>query len=123
MKLKGLHASERVRRALRSGIDEYYSSEYNEKYSHEDGTKHNGTRNVWHLMKLPTIILGMPHWSLRIVNDKQQFTKPCSFGNSSCLLLPLELAVMAAAPGVVIRGLNRKTQDVSTAFWVESNAT
>lgn len=36
-----------------------------------------------HLIKFPTIILGMPHLSRLIVNEKQQFTKPCSLGASS----------------------------------------
>lgn len=74
-------------------------------------------------MKLPTIMLGMPQVSRRIVNEKQQLTKPSSLGDSSGLLDPRELAVIAAAPGVVISGLNRRTQDVRTAFCVESNAT
>lgn len=46
-------------------------------------------------MKFPTIILGIPTISLRIVNEKQQFTNPCSFGESFfwlMLILPLPLA-------------------------------
>jgi hypothetical protein len=68
-------------------------------------------------------MLGIPQVSRRIVNDKQQLTKPCSLGISSGLLFPRELAVIATVPGVVINGLYRRTHDVSTAFWLESNAT
>ena len=68
-----------------------------------------------HFMKLPTIMLGMPQVSRRIVKDRQQLMNPSSLGNSGCLLFPRDVAVMATA-GVVIRGLYRRTQDVSTAF-------
>jgi hypothetical protein len=68
-------------------------------------------------MKLPTIISGIPQVSLRIVNEKQQLTKPS---------LP---EVRGVRPGVadpgpcLTAGLERNTQDVNTAFCVESNAT
>ena len=67
-------------------------------------------------MKLPTIILGIPHLSRLMVNEKQQLMKPSSLGASS----PPSLF---RSDVVLIKGLYRNTQDVSTAFWVESNAT
>ena len=62
---------------------------------------------------------GIPHVSLRIVNEKQQLTN---------LSLP-GAGTRGARPGVVVpgfcftTGLNRNTQEVSTAFCDESNAT
>jgi hypothetical protein len=61
-------------------------------------------------------MLGMPQVSRRIVKDRQQLMNPSSLGNSGCLLFPRDVAVMATAPGVVIKGLYRRTQDVRTAF-------
>ncbi|TFY67478.1 hypothetical protein EVG20_g3934 [Dentipellis fragilis] len=66
----------------------------------------------------------MPHVSRRIVNEKQQLMKPSSFG------APAEpgsgamrrAGVMLPDAGAT-SGLKRSTQDVSTAFCVESNAT
>jgi hypothetical protein len=70
-------------------------------------------------MKLPTIMSGMPQVSRRIVNEKQQLMNASS----------LE-ALDWTYPGVAGRlepclsaGLNRNTQEVNTAFCVESNAT
>ena len=74
-------------------------------------------------MKLPMIMLGIPQVSRRMVKDRQQLMRLSSLGSSSCLFAPRELAVIATAAGVVINGLYRRTQDVSTAFWLESNAT
>lgn len=74
-------------------------------------------------MKLPTIILGIPQVSRRMVNEKQQLTKPSSLGDSCGLFDPRELAVIGATPGIVISGLKRRTHEVRTAFCVESNAT
>lgn len=69
-----------------------------------------------HLMKLPTIILGIPHLSLRIVKEKQQFTCPSSTSVSRS-------SVVIAVDVLLEDGLYRRTQDVKTAFWLESNAT
>jgi hypothetical protein len=72
-----------------------------------------------HRMKLPTIMSGIPQVSLRIVNEKQQLTNPS---------LP-EVVTRGARPGVDVpepcltAGLDRNTQEVNTAFCVESNAT
>ncbi|KIK36375.1 hypothetical protein CY34DRAFT_525673 [Suillus luteus UH-Slu-Lm8-n1] len=38
-----------------------------------------------HLMKFPTIILGVPHLSRLIVNEKHRLMKPSSLGTSSFL--------------------------------------
>lgn len=67
-------------------------------------------------MKLPTIILGIPHLSRLIVNEKQQLTKPSSLEASSP-------PSFFRSDEVLIKGLYRNTQEVSTAFCVESNAT
>jgi hypothetical protein len=62
---------------------------------------------------------GIPQVSLRIVNEKQQLTNPSLPG----------VGTRGARPGVAVpgfcftRGLNRKTQEVNTAFCDESNAT
>ena len=58
---------------------------------------------------------GMPQVSLRIVKEKQQLTNPS---------LP-EVVIRGACPdcSCLTAGLDRNTQDVSTAFCVESNAT
>ena len=50
---------------------------------------HNSDYNIFghkyqHFIKLPTIILGIPHLSLCIVKEKQQLTNPSSVGTSSC---------------------------------------
>ena len=68
-------------------------------------------------MKLPTMSVGMPYGSRRIVNEKQQLMKPSSFGGCS---FPRAGVV---APDDGSRGLYRSTHDVRTAFCVESNAT
>lgn len=47
-------------------------------------------------MKFPTIKVGMPYGSLRIVNEKQQSIVPCSLLTASSGDLPL-----SAVPGVV----------------------
>lgn len=62
-----------------------------------------------HLMKLPTIMLGIPHLSRLIVNEKQQLTKPSSLGVSSP-------PSFFRSDEVLISGLYRNTQEVSTAF-------
>lgn len=96
-------------------------------------------------MKFPTIILGIPHVSLLIVNEKQQLMNPSSFGTSLASAVPVPLWLFAARgsaeemgavlavrrttgvtrppEGAVMFGLKRRTQDVRTAFWVESKAT
>ncbi len=70
-------------------------------------------------MKLPTMSVGMPYGSRRIVIEKQQLMKPSSSGGG-CVSLP---RAGVTAPDAGSRGLNRSTHDVSTAFWFESNAT
>lgn len=72
-------------------------------------------------MKLPTINVGIPYGSLRMVNEKQQLIMPCSLGGGPCC--PGVLLPGVAAPEVGSRGLKRRTHDVSTAFWFVSNAT
>ena len=77
-------------------------------------------------MKLPTISVGIPYGSRRIVNEKQQLIMPCSLGCGSCgassAVLPRGLAGVVA-PDVGSSGLYRSTHDVNTAFWFVSNAT
>lgn len=84
---------------------------------------------IQHLMKFPTIILGMPHLSRRMVNEKQQLMKHSSGGASASLsfracFFPAPFAASFAVDeeSVLRFGLYRKTQDVSTAFCDESNA-
>lgn len=111
-------------------------------------------------MKFPTIMLGIPHVSLLIVNEKQQLMNPSSFGPgfasaaapapplvAPAPALPLFAALAAALTamgkdeemgavlavrrmagvmepeGAWMLGLKRRTQEVRTAFWVESKAT
>ena len=62
---------------------------------------------------------GIPNESRRIVNEKQQFIKPSSFGAVPSMPRPGE----AAPEPRVTAGLNRNTHEVNTAFCVESNAT
>lgn len=82
-----------------------------------------------HLMKFPTIMLGMPHLSRRMVNEKQQLMKHSSGGASASLsfracFFPAPFAASFAVDeeSVLRFGLYRSTQDVSTAFCEESNA-
>jgi hypothetical protein len=83
-------------------------------------------------------MLGIPHLSLLIVNEKQQLTNPSSVSTTS-LFPPLLLArerpagvpVTAAEDEVAVvpavdgfsAGLYRSTQEVRTAFCDRSNAT
>jgi hypothetical protein len=62
---------------------------------------------------------GMPQVSRRIVNEKQQLMNPSSLG-----VVPRTTRPGVGAPEPCLTaGLNRNTQEVNTAFWVESNAT
>ena len=76
-------------------------------------------RQRQHRIKFPTIMSGIPHESLRIVNEKQQLTNPSLPG----------VGTRGARPEIIVpefcftRGLNRNTQEVKTAFCDESNAT
>ena len=84
-------------------------------------------------MKLPTINVGIPYGSLRIVNEKQQLIMPSSRGASGCG--SAEALPLAPAPWLLLLGagvpetdvgrfgLKRNTQEVRTAFWFVSNAT
>jgi hypothetical protein len=85
------------------------------------------------LIKFPTIILGMPHESRRIVKEKQQLMSPCSLGAVGCCarlwLYPGRRATgelwtefVFVNEGVMF-GLNRSTHEVRTAFCPVSNAT
>lgn len=68
-------------------------------------------------MKFPTMSVGMPYGSRRMVNEKQQLMKPSSFGGGS---LP---RAGVTAPDEGKSGLKRSMHEVRTAFWFESNAT
>ena len=72
-----------------------------------------------HLMKLPTMSVGIPYGSRRIVKEKQQLMKPSSFGGG-CVSFTRAGVI---APDDGSSGLYRSTHDVRTAFWLESNAT
>jgi len=61
-------------------------------------------------------MLGIPHLSRLIVNEKQQLTKPSSLGASS-------FPSFFRSDEILIKGLYRNTHEVRTAFWLESNAT
>jgi len=104
-------------------------------------------------MKFPTIMLGIPHLSLRIVNEKQQLMKPSSIAwfSSSFLAVTDPFEDVEPKPTMSVNGLKnenkhkldnvalltmgllllpafktglyRKTHEVKTAFWLESNAT
>lgn len=71
-------------------------------------------------MKFPTISVGIPYGSRRIVNEKQQLIKPSSFGCCCCCSFT---RAGVTAPDDGSSGLYRSTHDVRTAFWFESNAT
>lgn len=60
-------------------------------------------------MKLPTMSVGMPYGSLRMVNEKQQSTMLCSFAVGS-------VCAGVAEPEFGRTGRKRSWQDVSTAF-------
>lgn len=70
-------------------------------------------------MKFPTMSVGIPYGSRRMVNEKQQLMKPSSFGGG-CVSFP---RAGVTAPDDGSNGLYRSTHDVRTAFWLESNAT
>jgi hypothetical protein len=56
-------------------------------------------------MKFPTIMLGIPHLSRRMVKEKQQLMKPSSIGSCSSSLLRTADDVLA--PGVLSVIANR----------------
>lgn len=76
-------------------------------------------------MKLPTIRVGIPYGSRRMVKEKQQSMNPCSrVGESSRSLYDLPRVFAGVAdPELGNIGLNRNSHDVSTAFWLLSKAT
>jgi hypothetical protein len=65
--------------------------------------------------------------SRRIVNEKQQLTNPSSFFSFLCPVpdrdLRCETGVLYPDEGRLMKGLYRSTQEVRTAFCVESKAT
>lgn len=77
-------------------------------------------------MKFPTIKVGMPYGSLRMVNEKQQSMTSCSFAGGSGSLVPCSWSEFGAGvtdPDVGSTGLKRSWHVVRTAFWFWSNAT
>ena len=78
------------------------------------------------MIKFPTIKVGMPYGSLRMVNEKQQSMTSCSFAGGSGSFVPCSWSEFAAGvtdPDVGSTGLKRSWHVVRTAFWFESNAT
>lgn len=68
-------------------------------------------------MKFPTMRLGIPHVSRRIVIEKQQLMSASSFRAANS-------ETVGAGGGPPVRfGRWRRTHEVRTAFWVLSNAT
>jgi hypothetical protein len=68
-------------------------------------------------MKFPTIILGIPQVSRRIVTEKQQLMKPSSLDCPDAVAVPFGVGERVARTG-----LYRRTHEVRTAFCFVSNA-